>query len=151
MQLMHLPRYEYTPDETFTTYEFFSEGPNGTIRKIIVFTEAVRDPVRIYNLGFGDVDEETGDIDDAVTSNNADRDMVLATVAASIHEFCNRHGNHLIYATGSSPARTRLYQMSISRHYGDLCKEFDIKGFRNGGWEPFQKNVNYEAFLANRL
>ncbi|WP_439649213.1 DUF6934 family protein [Hufsiella ginkgonis] len=89
-------------------------------------------------------------MDDAVTTNNEDRDKVLATVASSIHDFCDKNGNHHIYAAGSSAARTRLYQMSISRHYDELCKEFEIKGLRNKHWEPFQKNVNYEAFLANR-
>lgn len=148
---MNLPKYELKPDENYTSYEFFSEGPDKKIKKMIVFTEAVRTPVAIYNLAFGDVIEQTGDINDTVTSDNQDRDKVLATVASSIHEFCNKHGNHLIYAKGSTPVRTRLYQISISRHFEEISLEFDIKGLRNSGWESFQKNVNYEAFLANRL
>lgn len=148
---MNLPKYEYTPNDNFTSYEFYSDGPNGAIRKMIIFTEAIQQPFVIYNLAFGDVNEESGDIDDAVTSNNQDRDKVLATVAASIHDFCDQNGNHFIYAKGSSPARTRLYQMSIARHYDEINLEFDIKGLHNGGWETFQKNVNYEAFLTNRI
>jgi len=41
--------------------------------------------------------------------------------------------------------------MSISRHFEEINLEFDIKGLTKNGWESFQKNVNYEAFLANRL
>jgi hypothetical protein len=147
---MNLPKYDYTPNDNFTNYEFYSDGPNGKIKKMIIFSEAVSKPVLIYNLAFGDVNEQTGDIDDAITSNNQDRDKVLATVASSIHDFCDINGNHLIYAEGSSAARTRLYQMGIARNLEEISKEFEIKGLGPNGWEQFQKNVNYKAFLANR-
>jgi len=147
---MNLPKYEYVPNENFTNYEFYSDGPNGIIRKMIIFSEVTRKPFKIYNLAFGDVNERTGDLDDTVTSNNQDRDKVLATVAASIHDFCNTHGNHFIYAQGSTLSRTRLYQISLTRNLEEIGKEFDIKGLTDEGWEPFQKNVNYKAFLTNR-
>ncbi len=44
-----------------------------------------------------------------VVSNNEHRDIVLATVANTIAEFCNHYGYHYIYAKGSTTARTRLY------------------------------------------
>lgn len=146
---MNLPRYEYLPSEDFTDYEFYSNGPNGQIKKIITFSIVQEYPFLIYNLAFGDVDEN-GEINDAVTSNNEDRDKVLATVANSIHDFCSKHGNHLIFAQGSNTVRTRLYQMSISRNLEEISKDFDIKGLTGDGWEPFTKNVNYKAFLTNR-
>lgn len=146
---MNLPRYDYIPNEEFTDYEFYSEGPNGRIKKMITFTVAQEKPVLIYNLAFGDVDNN-GDINDVVTSNNEDKDKVLATVAESINDFCDRHGNHLIFAQGSNSARTRLYQMSISRNLEEISKEFEVKGLTNNGWEPFRKNVNYDAFLVSR-
>jgi len=147
---MNLPKYDYRPDESFTNYEFFSEGPNGRIRKMIIFSKMVFQPFIIYNLAFGDINEETGDINDTIISNNYDSDKVLATVAASIHDFCDNNGNHLIYAEGSNPSRTRLYQMSIGRNFDEINAEFDIKGLTANGWEPFQRNVNYKAFLTNR-
>jgi len=146
---MNLPRYDYTPSENFTDYEFYSEGPNGQIKKMITFTVVQEQPFLIYNLAFGDVNEN-GDINDAVTSNNEDRDKVLATVAHSIHDFCDKHGNHLIFAQGSNAVRTRLYQMSISRNLDEVIQDFDIKGLTDNGWEPFTRNVNYKAFLTNR-
>ena len=146
---MNLPRYDYTPSENFTDYEFYSNGPNGQIKKIITFSLVQEQPVIVYNLAFGDVDEN-GDINDAVTSNNEDRDKVLATVAHSIHDFCNQHGNHFIYVKGSNPARTRLYQMSVARNLEEITKEFEIRGLTDNGWQAFVKNVNYNAFLTNR-
>lgn len=146
---MNLPRYDYLPNEDFTDYEFYSEGPNGQIKKMISFTVAQEKPVLIYNLAFGDVDD-TGNINDAVASNNEDRDKVLATVVTSINDFCSKHGNHLIFAQGSDAVRTRLYQMGIARNLEEISKEFDIRGLTNKGWEPFTKNRNYNAFLANK-
>jgi len=147
---MNLPRYDYTPNDDFTDYEFYSEGPNGRIKKMITFTVAQEKPVLIYNLAFGDVNEQTGDINDVVISNNEDRDKVLATVANSINDFCNQYGNHLIFAQGSDAVRTRLYQMSISRNLKEINEEFEIRGLTSNGWEAFRKNTNYNAFLASR-
>ena len=31
-----------------------------------------------------------------------------------------------------------------------ISLNFDVYGFKDGGWHPFQKNVNYEAFLVKR-
>ena len=146
---MNLPRYDYIPGDDYIDFEFYSDGPNGTIKKMITFKMIQERPFFIYNLAFGDVDEN-GEINDAVTSNNEDRDKILATVAHSINDFCDKHGNHLIFVQGSNAARTRLYQMSISRNLEEISKIFEIKGLTNNGWEPFTKYVNYNAFLTNR-
>ncbi len=61
-----------------------------------MFTKAQENPT-IYNLAFGDVDPHTGIVSDIVITDNQDRDKVLATVANTIHAFCNHYGNHYIY------------------------------------------------------
>jgi hypothetical protein len=97
---------------------------------MIWFNKVQERPVLIYNLAFGDV-EEGGEINDAVISNNADRDKVPATVARSIHGFCDKHGNHFIFTQESTPARTRLYQTSITRNLDEVMNDFDIRGLTN--------------------
>lgn len=57
-----------------------------------------------------------------VVSNNEHRDIVLATVANTIVEFCNQYGYHYIYAKGSTTARTRLYQMGLLLHSGKFIQ-----------------------------
>ena len=79
-----------------------------------------------------------------------DRDVVLATVANTINDFSDRYGNQFIYAKGSTPARTRLYQMGISNLKDDISTDFDIYGIIGGVAHPFKKNVNYEGFLVKR-
>ena len=147
---MNLERYPYLVKNDFQDYEFYSEGPNGRIKKAVRFTKITDEEPAFYNLGFGDVSEETDVIDDSIVSNNHDRDMVLATVAKTVIDFTSIHGNHYIFATGSTPARTRLYQMGIAGLWDEISLDFEVLGFRSGGWEPFARNVNYDAFLVKR-
>ena len=110
---MHLDRYDIKSGERLEVFEFNSTGPNGRIRKMIQYSPTnYKD---LYNLGFGDKNMETGEIDDLVISNNADSEKVLATVVATIYAFTARHPQAMIYGTGSTKARTRLYRMGISK------------------------------------
>lgn len=145
---MNLERYKYFTND-YRAYEFYSEGPKGRIKKAVVYSKIQNNPT-VYNLAFGDEDVVTGKIIDSIVSNNKDRDIVLATVAATIIAFSERYGNHFIYATGSSQSRTRLYQISINMLWSEIEEDFIVFGFRDGGWHEFQKNVNYEAFLVKR-
>ena len=56
----------------------------------------------------------------------------------------------MVYAKGSTPARTRLYQMGINSNWSEIEPLMLVLGFVDGKWEIFKKNVNYEAFLVQR-
>ena len=124
-------------------------APGGRMKKLVTFTKIQDGPV-IYNLAFGDTDPKTGLIDDLIIGNNEDRDVVLATVANTINKFCDHYGDHFIFATGSSPARTRLYQMGINRLIKEISTSFGVYGVINDEVSGFQSNVNYEALLVKR-
>jgi hypothetical protein len=145
---MNLPHYNYLTTD-FHDYEFYSNGPKGRIKKLVTFTKIQDEPL-MYNLAFGDADPETGAMNDQITSNNNDRDIVLATVANTINDFCDHYGNHYIYATGSTPVRTRLYQMGINGLIDEICTDFDVYGVVGDEAYLFEKNVNYDAFLVKR-
>jgi hypothetical protein len=104
----------------------------------------------VFNLAFGDEDPITGDINDDVITNNEDRDMVLATVANTIHAFTACYGNHFIFAEGNTPSRTRLCQMSIARLLDEISTDFDVYGIIGDKVFRFKTNVNYEAFFIRR-
>jgi hypothetical protein len=107
--------------------------------------------ISYFNLAFGDLNETTGKIDDLAISNNQDRERILATVAATVLEFTNHFPNAMVYAKGSTPARTRLYQIGISANWTEIGTVLYVYGYEpNNGWESFQKNVKYEAFLVKR-
>ncbi|WP_316794104.1 DUF6934 family protein [Pedobacter frigoris] len=149
---MNKERYGYISDASGMDFEFFSEGPKGKIKKVVAFTpQNIKIVGRIvYNLGFGDLNPNTGDIDDLSVSNNNDRDKVLATVAALTWEFTFHHPYAFVHARGSTISRTRLYQIAISANLNELKKVFYIYGFKDDEWSEFEKNVNYVAFIALR-
>ena len=104
---MHLERYEFTADND--RYEFFSLGPKGEIKKAVFYQKVLRARRPLYNLSFGDWNEEWNRIDDQVISNNGDRQKILATIAATVVHFMGRNPDAFILAMGRTPSRTRLY------------------------------------------
>jgi hypothetical protein len=125
-------------------YLFVSEGARGKITKAVIYSQMRGN---LFNLGFGDWNEELREVDDSVRSNNGDRDMVLATVASTALNFFDQFPKAKIFAEGSTPARTRLYQMGIAHNILEINKDFDVLGFTDNDWEPFQRGRNYTAFL----
>src|SRR6266496_2260219 len=140
---MNLEKYSVVTDDDHTTYEFLSEGPKGTIKKIVFYQELEEN---IFNLAFGDWDEKEQRINDKVRSNNRDRDKVLATVALTVIDFIKHHPDAVLLARGSTPARTRLYQIGILENLDEIGQLFDLIGFTDGTWELFTEGKNYEEF-----
>ena len=121
---MKLERYPLKSVRSFTVFEFASEGPKGTIRKIIQFQQTT-EPF-LYNLAFGDknINIKTGKLDDLVISNNGDSEKVLATVIAALYIFFDAHPRVFVYASGSSISKTRLYRMGITKYYKEMTNDF---------------------------
>ena len=145
---MKLDRYELKSDNQLTTFDFLSEGPKGKIEKIIQFTLIYQN--NLYNLAFGDRNYLTGEIDDKVVTDNGDSEKVLATIVAAVYAFCDKMPNALIYATGSTAARTRLYRMGINKYYDIVVEDFVIFGQAKSEWEDYEKGKDYEAFVVKR-
>lgn len=145
---MKLPKYPLKAEKSLMVFEFTSDGPNGQIRKLVKYSETnLKD---LYNLAFGDRDEESGEIDDKSISNNGDSDMVLATVVSTVYAFTERYPDSWVFATGSTKARTRLYRRGLTKYLLEIRRDFQVFGLIDDEWEPFEKDVNYEAFLVKR-
>ena len=147
---MHREHYNLITSRDRIEFQFNSKGPNGMIKKGVIYTLHKVSGLTYYNLAFGDLDEETGDINDFSISNNNDRDKILATVAITILKFTESFPDALIYAKGSTPSRTRLYQMSIGLNYDEVSEYLKVYGLQKDRWNSFEKNVNYEAFIVLR-
>jgi hypothetical protein len=149
---MKLDMYLFTVSANHEQYEFISIGPKGNIKKIVRFDKFLLSPeLEIVNLAFGDLNEDTRDIDDENVSNNADTEKVLATVARIAVDFTDSFPWSIIYAAGATPDRTRKYQMALNRQYGDVVELFHVFGMtKEGKIVPFEKNVNYVGFLVRR-
>jgi hypothetical protein len=144
---MSLAHYELAVSTDCLSFEFDSDGPKGTIKKVIHYTKLDAQGFIVYNLGFGDFNEATGKINDLSVTNNQDRDWVLGTVANSVLYFFNKYPDSQVVFKGSTPARTRLYIMEISKHWNEVKDLVSVEGLTGHGWESFYKNRRYTALL----
>lgn len=120
---MSLATYDLAASTDHLSFEFHSDGPNGTIKKVIQFTK-LKVPeapqLQVYNLGFGDFNEVTKKIDDLSISDNHDRSKILGTVANSVLDLFKEYPNAQVAFQGSTPARTRLYTIEISKNWSKV-------------------------------
>ena len=129
-------------------FKFTSIGPNGEIKKLVVYSKMLEND--IYNLAFGDYNEETDSIDDKIITNNNDSQKVLATVASTLYVFTSQHPYIWVYATGSNKAGTRFYRMGITTNLDtklSLQDSFLLESF----WTNFKNSIdsNDKVKLAN--
>ena len=107
-------QYELREGLNRMTYEFTSIGPKGEIPKLVVYSEIDHN---VYNLAFGDKDINTGGFNDLVITDNKDSQKVLVTVASTVYAFTDKYPDVWIAVSGSTKARTRLYQIGISNNW----------------------------------
>lgn len=100
----------------------------------------------IYNLSFGDWIEGESRGNDKIRSNNNDHNKVILTVAFTVLEFTKYHPDAIILAKGSTPSRTRLYQMGIAANLNIVRESFTVLGYADGKWHVFMTGMNYTGF-----
>ncbi|WP_343691299.1 hypothetical protein [Chitinophaga sp.] len=149
---MKKDKYPYILNETTARFDFESTGPNGTIKKTVDYYKIGTwiDGSQVYNLAFGDWDEKNNVINDLSRTDNNDRDKILATVASTVIDMVSVMNEIAIYAEGSTPARTRLYQMAININKEEIEGILNIYGYIDEKRQLFESGKNYEAFLVTR-
>ena len=145
---MNYNRYDLISEDDFTVFELTSIGLKGSIVKRIQYSKTEIED--FYNLAFGDKNLITGDFDDTITSNNGDTEKVIMTVASTVYFFTLQYPDAIIYVTGSTTSRTRLYQIGIAKFIEEIQSDFEIYSEKNEEWKPFTKGENYDAFLLKR-
>ena len=145
---MHVDKYQLKTGEELNRFEFISEGPNGTVRKLLEFQRTFDSDV--FNLAFGDKHPVSDEIDDLAVSNNGDTQKILATVVAAAYVFLDAHPTAYVYAEGSTKARTRLYRMGINRFYEEMQHDFFLYGRIGEDFVNFEPGEDYDGFLAQR-
>jgi hypothetical protein len=157
---MQIEKYktESTVDSLIYTFESVGER---VIRKVVEYTKLnpiyVGLPIDtdVYNLAFGDWNDDISDYEDTVESKNGDMEKVLATVANTALKFWEEYPEISIFFQGSfvsgeNPSRTRLYQMKINLYFRKISEQVNIRGYGEQGWEDFKNNKNYMAFLISQ-
>jgi hypothetical protein len=146
---MNLDTYNLKSDSDQEVFEFESIGPKGKILKLVLYRETAFKG--IYNLGFGDLNPKTGEIDDTVVSDNGDGEIVLSTVVSTIHKFFEKHPKAQVYLSGSTKSRTRLYRIAINKYFELFSSKFEILGELETHFERFTKNKEYQGYLIKLL
>ena len=139
--------YNYDGNLENTRFQFQSVGRRGVFEKVVYFTVLTED---IHNLSLVDYHTVTKEYNDMSITDNGDMPEILATVVAIIHKFLYAHPDQKIYFRGSTPARTRLYQIAISKVYERDSSDLSVKGNLNDDWVPFEPNLNFQGFLVEK-
>jgi hypothetical protein len=142
---MNLDTYNINANKACEIFEFQSIGIKGKISKVVKFIPTSFEG--IYNLGFGDFNPKTGQIDDKIVSNNGDSEIVLSTVVLAIDIFFEKHPNAQVYLTGSTKSRTRLYRIAINKYFVLFSKKYEILGELDESFERFIQNTKYQGYL----
>ncbi|MCE7063270.1 DUF6934 family protein [Dyadobacter sp. CY343] len=152
MNLPHYPTRRLSSQE----FQFFSTGPKGIFELHVHFQQIGE---RIFNLAFGVWDQTTETVDDSYNLRNQDTDIILATVGRIALDFLDEYCPCDVFAVGSTPGRTRKYQMGISHHISNLTEKYRVLGFlastedvfdyldSKESWREIEQGVNYKAFL----
>lgn len=146
---MNQETYGLTINDDCHVFTFISEGPKGNISKAVVFKPLLEIP-NYFNLSFGDWDRREFRLDDTAISNNQDTQKILGTVAKAVESFLMVNPDAVIFASGSTPARNRLYQMNISKFESEIKERFVVRGGAKQKWLPFKKGINFDSFLLFR-
>lgn len=147
---MSTEKYPYIKANISAQFEFESIGPNGAIKKVVTYEMmgTLEGKIPLFNLGFGDYIEGDKSYNDLTVSNNEDKLKVLSTVANTVLDFTEPYEKVAIHAIGSTPSRTRLYQIGINTYIKEIEAHFKILGYKDGIWHEFKYATNYEAFLV---
>ncbi len=142
---MNASFYDFETSSDNLRFEFDSIGIQKQIRKVVQYTPLTQNS-DVFNLGFGDLKPD-GSINDLVVSDNQDMEMVLSTVVQTLVCFFEFYPKKAVFFVGSTPSRTRLYQIIITKFLLEIEKSFYVRGIRNGEMSKFVSNLKYEAFL----
>ena len=137
--------YVYAALPNKTHYIFQSDGDNGKITKMVIFSNVGK---RLWNLGFGDLDGF--DIDDSVVSNNNDVVKVISTVTKIAYDFSENFPFRRLQIKPVDEKRRRLYNHVFRRNYEAINTHFLIIGINGHKRETYSPENYYQHFEINR-
>lgn len=144
---MDSPFYNFEVLEDAYRFTFNSVGKNGIIPKIIIYSKT--DLPDYYNLALGDIKPD-GSLDVLSKSNNGDMEKILSTVIQTLLVFLAYHPKANVFFAGSTPIRTRLYQIVLNKEIDKVDNTLKVLGLYNDDLEPFEPNKNYEGFVVSK-
>lgn len=133
--------YSFSNEANKTLFTFESEGTQGKILKVVLFT---LDDDNRWNLGFGDW--HNGYVNDTIISNNHDVAKVIGTIARIVYTFFEEYPDRVVFIQPVDERRKRLYNIVFQRHILEIETDFKIIGFIGEETEMYSIKKNYDAF-----
>jgi hypothetical protein len=132
-------------------FSFVSTNSDGDNRifKIIVYDRITKHNVGYYNLGFGDLDLSTGELDDEAESNNGDMRKILATVVSTLAFIFEIHPNEKVHLDGSTHLRLQYYHKLVRDYYKKITERYVVEGCLDGRIESFSPEKEYDFILIS--
>lgn len=125
-----------------------SEGENRVI-KIIAYDIVKKHKVTYYNLGFGDLNTETMEVDDEAESNNGDMRKVLSTVVSTLPLFFELHPSKKVHLDDSTLLRKQYYHKLVRDYYRRITEHYVVEGCLDDIVEPFDVKKEYDFILIS--
>lgn len=140
---MDRPFYDFQIGAQARSFSFISEGPR-TVAKQVIYAETTLPD--FFNLALADI-ETDGSPNFYSVRNNGDLERIMATVAQTLLVFFRSHPRAKVAFTGSTPARTRLYQIILAREMEAVAADFVLSGVKENTLEDFRPNRDYDGFV----
>jgi len=148
---MNLTTYPFERENNELQFSFISinsEGENRVI-KIIAYDIINKDKAIYYNLGFGDLNLETGEVDNESESNNGDMRKIFSTVVSTLPYFFEVHPTKKVHLDGSSSIRKRYYHKLVRDYYERIKEHYLVEGCLDGKIELFVPGTEYDFILIS--
>lgn len=136
-------------------FTFISKGKQD-VNKVVAYQKTNHSIIisiarDIFNLGFGDYEDNVEDVNDLVNSNNGDVYKVFNTVLHTIPTYFERYPDNCLFVKGSDRRRTDVYCNFISKHYDTFSTDYTFYGledtFNGRAYVPFKPFKLYEGVL----
>ena len=161
---------ELTLNEERLQYLFASTGTKTIIKAIEYSPITVIGNQIVYNLGFGDYDEDTSNIIDDSNSNNGDMYTVFNTVLHTVPLFFETKPDCVLYVCGSDSTddffekckpnckkkcvetcklenrRIKTYRYFVDKNFEELSKEYIFFGKNRKVENAFVQYIPYKEY-----
>jgi hypothetical protein len=130
-------------------YRFVSNGLSGDIVKLVSYENYESD---LWNLAFGDANEDETDFDDKTISDNGDMRKVIRTIFETGLIFTNAYPKRNILIIPVDKQRQMLYNRVFKDKYEEIEEDFIIEGinFKISNPEKYTSSKIYRGFILTR-
>jgi hypothetical protein len=144
---MDEPIYPYRKSYDVLTFDFESIGINGISKKKIIYS-SLEGSDEYFSLSLFEV-LENGVLDVYFESKNGDMPKIMVTITRTMFDFFATYPTKKIAFSGSTPERTRLYRIVISKLIKEVSS-FTVEGLSlDGEIVEYLPNENYLAYIVS--